>query len=285
MQKAFSFLTMVYPQIKCIVSSDYGNAWENTNYTFYNNAVVTAAYEKAVSSNPTLLHSVGDTGAYYTRLSAYSQTWSGSIPLAAYTYSPDKLTATWYVDGSAVGTADDYPYQYTLNADALSPGSHTLAVKFSNGASKTYTFRTAVYTAMPSNDKLYVDGQAQTPSIYKIDGYNYFKLGDMAALLNGTKAQFKVAYDPQTAQVNITTGQRHPTSGGELAGQTDSGNRDAIPTNNDIYVDGQKVELTVYKIDGSNYFRLMDLGRTFNFYVGYDPNVGVSISGNRSYNN
>lgn len=61
--------------------------------------------------------------------------------LAAYTYAADKLTATWTVDGQAKATVSDYPYAFQLDTGALTAGSHTLAVTFSNGASKSYTIQ------------------------------------------------------------------------------------------------------------------------------------------------
>lgn len=283
MEKAYSFLTMVYPQIKCIISSDYGNAWESNSYTFYNNAVVTSAYRRAIANNPTFVSDYHDSASYYTRLSALSAQWSGTMDLAAYTYSSEKLTATWSIDGVAKATVSEYPYSYTLNADALSSGTHTLTVTFSNGASKSYTFRVAVASAMPTNDKLYVGGKLQTPSIYKINDNNYFKIRDIAMLLNGSKKQFSVGYDAATACVTLTTGESYDPNGSELAGQATGGVKDAIPSNNAIYLNGKKLNLTVYKIDGSNYFKLRDLGQALNFYVGWDPATGVTISGDAGY--
>lgn len=283
MQKAYSFLTMVYPQIKCVVSSDYGMAWERTSYTFYNNSVVTAAYDKAVAGNPTFVHSCQDAGSYYTKLSAYRTDWTGTVQLAAYTYAPDKLSATWYVDDSAIATAADYPYSCTLNTNTLSSGTHTLKVAFSNGASKSYQFKVNMNTANPSNDKLYMDGQLQNACVYKIDGSNYFMLREIAALLNGTKRQFEVGYDAQRACVTITTGRPYTADGSELVGQAGGGGVNAVPSNNDVYIDGRKVDLTVYKINDRNYFKLRDLGEALNFYVGYDPAAGVTISGGQDF--
>lgn len=141
MQRAFSFLSMVYPEVKCIISSDYKDNWYNVDYTFYNNSVVTSAYRKGTTANPTLLHSYHDTPSYYTKLSAYTGAWEGVMNLAAYTYAADKLTATWTVDGQAKATVSDYPYAFQLDTGALTAGSHTLAVTFSNGASKSYTIQ------------------------------------------------------------------------------------------------------------------------------------------------
>ena len=140
MQKAYSFLPMVYPQIKAMVASDYGSSWEVTDYTFYDNSVVTAAYNKAVASNPTLLTSYNGTASYYTKLSAYPTKWTGTVKLAAYTYSSDKLNASMYIDGQWKSAAMDYPYSFTLDTASLAPGNHTLQIRFSNGAEKTYNF-------------------------------------------------------------------------------------------------------------------------------------------------
>lgn len=141
MARAYAFLPMVYPEIKCVVSSDYGEDWSGTKYTFYNNPTVTSAYRQAVSSNPTYVHSLSDTGSYYTRLSAYNGKWEGTMKLAAYSWSSDKQTATWSVDGQVQAVATDYPYAFELNAGALPAGNHTVSVTFSNGASKSYSFQ------------------------------------------------------------------------------------------------------------------------------------------------
>ena len=44
-------------------------------------------------------------------------------------------------------------------------------------------------TAAPSSHQVYVDGERANVAAYLIDGNNYFKLRDVAAILNGTDAQ------------------------------------------------------------------------------------------------
>lgn len=136
--KAYSFLTMVYPQIKCIIYSDSTFGSTNSSYTIYDNQFVAEAYEDAVVKNPTYIHRYQDTGSYYTKLSDYSSEWTGEVQLAAYTYDSKQLAAKWYIDGNYVASTDDYPYSYTLDTEMLTNGTHTLMVLFSNGASKTY---------------------------------------------------------------------------------------------------------------------------------------------------
>lgn len=160
MERAYAFLPMVYPEIKAIISSDYGDSWSGVDYTFSTNPTVTAAYRRGVASNPTYLHSCRDKGAYYTRLSAYTGRWEGVMELAAYSWASDKLSATWSVDGQVMATASDYPYSFRLDTGALAGGNHTVAVTFSNGATKSYTFQTTAPAILASNNAQ-VDGWAR----------------------------------------------------------------------------------------------------------------------------
>lgn len=146
-QKAYSFLPMVYPEIKAMVYSDSNFGSTGTCYQLSGSQAVSAAYQKAVQANPVLRRSVSQAASYYTKASASPSGWSGMVTLAAYTYAAEKPSAVWYVDGKAMATVQEYPYTYQLDADALAPGAHTLEVKFSNGAKKACTIQTG--TAKP----------------------------------------------------------------------------------------------------------------------------------------
>lgn len=134
-------------------------------------------------------------------------------------------------------------------------------------------------TAQPSTDKLTVDGKSQVPTAYKIGGNNYFKLRDVAAMLNGTSKQFSVGYD---GSVILTTSQSYQSVGGELSGPA-SGGQSASVSNNVVYINGVKAELTAYQISGNNYFKLRDLGKALNFYVGWSQERGVYIETDKPY--
>lgn len=141
-QKAYSFLPMVYPEIKAMVYSDSNFGSASTRYELSGSPAVSAAYQRAVQANPALRHNSSEAAAYYTKVSAAPSAWSGMVTLAAYTYASEKPSAVWYIDGKAMATVQEYPYAYQLNADALAPGAHKLEVRFSNGAQKAYTIQT-----------------------------------------------------------------------------------------------------------------------------------------------
>ena len=140
----------------------------------------------------------------------------------------------------------------------------------------------ATAEAMPTNDKLTRDGEPQDPTVYKIGDSNYFKIRDLAAILNGTGKQFSVGYDSEKQSVTVTTGEAYTMTGTELKGAASS-NETAQISNDAIYVNGQKVEAEVYKIGGNNYFKLRDLGKALDFYVGWSKDEGMYIDSGRSY--
>ena len=119
--------------------------------------------------------------------------------------------------------------------------------------------------------------------MYKINGSNYFKIRDLAAILNGTGKQFSVGYDGTKNAVTATTGQGYARQPGGLAGAATGGSQTAEPSNDAIYVDGQKITAEVYKINGSNYFKLRDLGKALDFYVGWSADRGVYIETDKPY--
>ena len=137
--------------------------------------------------------------------------------------------------------------------------------------------------ASPTNDKLEVNGNAADPTVYKIGDSNYFKIRDVAALLNGTEKQFAVGYDGTKNAVTATTGQGYDKQSGDLAGAATGGSQTADPSNDAIYVNGEKITAEVYKINGSNYFKLRDLGKALNFYVGWSADRGMYIETNKAY--
>ena len=136
--------------------------------------------------------------------------------------------------------------------------------------------------ANPTNDKLTSDGVLQNPTVYKIGDSNYFKIRDLAAILNGTEKQFSVGYDNEKQSVTATTGQGYTKLDGDLAGPP-AGQEKAEASSDAIYVNGQKVEAEVYKIGGNNYFKLRDLGKALDFYVGWSKDEGIYIDSGRSY--
>ena len=127
-----------------------------------------------------------------------------------------------------------------------------------------------------SNQALKVDGRSVSCEAYNINDENYFKLRDMAMLLNGTAAQFSVGYDEAARAVKIVTGEAYVPVGGELEKGKDMSATARISAQT-IYINGrERSDLTVYNVGGekgNNYFRLKDLGKALSFGVKYEEST------------
>ncbi len=138
-----------------------------------------------------------------------------------------------------------------------------------------------VPTAQPTAQSLTVDGETKTGiEIYAVNGNNYFKLRDVAALLNGTDAQFSVDYDGATNTISVTTGEAYTAVGGELVSGTDK-SATVQTSGQSILVNGESVSLTAYTFFdgayGNNFFQLRELGAALGFTVDYDADTDTIV--------
>jgi len=133
------------------------------------------------------------------------------------------------------------------------------------------------FTAVLSPQNLTVNGERITCEKYNIDGSNYFKLRDIALLLNGTDSQFSVGWDAASSTVSIVSGEEYTPNGTELAVDADKSST-AVPSTQTILINGvRNTDLSVYNLDGNNFFRLRDLGVALGFEVDYDGATNTAI--------
>jgi|GEM_PF-2947265 len=133
------------------------------------------------------------------------------------------------------------------------------------GSGATPDFQSAVATGQSVS----FNGQAVALEVYNIDGSNYFKLRDIAALVNGSADQFSVSFDLAAREMIAVTGEAYTPVGGELAtGEDKSATCVVSPWK--LKVDGAYKSAYVYNIGGNNFFKLRDLGSIFGFSVAYD---------------
>ncbi len=128
-----------------------------------------------------------------------------------------------------------------------------------------------------SAQNLTVDGKQIECEKYNIDGSNYFKLRDIAYVLNGTGSQFSVGWDSGTKTVSVVTGEEYMPDGSELVIGGDK-SETAVESSQTIQINGEvRSDLTVYNIGGSNFFKLRDLGDALGFEVDYDQETNSAI--------
>lgn len=117
-----------------------------------------------------------------------------------------------------------------------------------------------------TTQKVKLDGKDVVIYGYNIDGYNYFKLRDLAAVLKDSKAKFGVEY--KDALVTLTKGADYKVA------ETDQKEVKAMSkgmiTNDKVMVGDKALTAMAYKVDDSNYYKLRDLGEALGFGVDFD---------------
>lgn len=118
----------------------------------------------------------------------------------------------------------------------------------------------------PSDQEIHLNDRGVEISGVKHNGFNYYRLRDLAYILKDTRAQFEVGYDKEKKMIVIETKTLYtgdkidPAKLGESLSVVD------IP----ISIDKNLTHLEVVNVSGYNYFRLRDLGTLVGFEVNYN---------------
>ncbi|PKM51257.1 MAG: hypothetical protein CVV02_07825 [Firmicutes bacterium HGW-Firmicutes-7] len=136
-------------------------------------------------------------------------------------------------------------------------------------------------TATASASKVLVDGKQASFEAYNINNNNYFKLRDIAMAVNGTAKNFEVGYDSENNAIGLTSGKAYTAVGGELVVSANLTAKQATLSTSEVYLDGEKIQLTAYMINGNNYFKLRDIGEALGIAITWDPitnTIGIDTS-------
>lgn len=129
--------------------------------------------------------------------------------------------------------------------------------------------------AVPTASKVVVDGKEVAFEAYNIDGNNYFKLRDLAKAVTGTKKQFEVGFDAASNAISLKADAAYTAVGGELEASGAAGEQQAVPSSSALLLNGEKLELGAYNINGNNYFKLRDIAKSFNIGVTWDDKLNT----------
>lgn len=137
--------------------------------------------------------------------------------------------------------------------------------------------------AEPTASTVYVNGKNVSFDAYKINDNNYLKLRDLAYVLSGSEKQFNVTWDEEANSILLERGKEYVTVGGEMVGKG-SGVKTPAETDSYVLLDDDYISLTAFNIDGNNYFKLRDLGKTFDFEVDWDGEANaIVVDTSKSY--
>ncbi len=116
-----------------------------------------------------------------------------------------------------------------------------------------------------------LDGLKYNTVAYNIDDNNYFKLRDIAKILDGTIKGFDVKYDSATNSIDMLSFYDYTSVGGELT-PGDGAQRTALSSSVFLTLDGVPIKATCYNIEGNNYFKLRDITDALDCRVEWDNN-------------
>ena len=214
---------------------------------------------------------------YYSVITAYYSMNNGTVKVTnAFVEDHANNSVTYHVGNTKV-SASKYKSAYNArNSGWTKNWSYGFSCWMNGGRPSDAQIQKLLddYTGSPalavySTHKITVDGSPVGLTAYNINGNNYFKLRDLAALLNGTEAQFQVGWNNDTRTITLTTGDAYTAVGGELA-KVSAVSQLGVSTDAGIYVDGAPADLAAYNINDNNYFKLRDLGKVLGFNVGWD---------------
>lgn len=136
-------------------------------------------------------------------------------------------------------------------------------------------FNDTVHYVFSEVQGLYVNGEYKTIQTYNLNDYNYIKLRDIAALVNGTSNQFNVVWDENTNILWIDKDTPYTYVGGELESET--GRKGVVNPSSvsSFRVNGIEVYPDGYSILNNNYYKLRDIGELIGFNVNWDGTNAV----------
>lgn len=133
-----------------------------------------------------------------------------------------------------------------------------------------------IVKAAASASKILVNGKEVVFDAYLIAQNNYFKLRDLAKILSGSEKQFDVKWNGDKEAIELISDEPYKEVGGELQ-LGDGIAKEIIANTSKVYKDGKLVELQAYTINGNNYFKLRDIGKSFNIGISWDKDTSTVI--------
>ena len=123
--------------------------------------------------------------------------------------------------------------------------------------------------AVKNTKKVTLDGEEVMVGAYDVEGFNYLKLRDVAAILNAKKCQFSVGYDEPTKLISVELAKAYEKVEGDLAEIKDEKAK-AIVSVKKILVNGEEKEIKTALINEYNYMQLRDIASLVGLDVKYD---------------
>lgn len=124
-------------------------------------------------------------------------------------------------------------------------------------------------SGVKSFQKITLDGKEVSLQGYLIENANYFKLRDLANILNGTCAQFDISYNKEKAQIQIKKSTSYSEAQKGLSALKSEKVNAEMSTQN-VLVDGVTHKVYTALIEQNNFVKLRDVAKILGFEVEYN---------------
>ncbi len=305
----YGYLPVVYPQIKAIMYFDNNVAGEKYNYKLKGNNVLTNSYNKLTKSDE-YIHNYGEKTGSYVPITKFSDKVKDKIILSSYLAFPNfvEVSTNYFVNGNWIGKNNGVISKVSIPINSLNIGMNDLRIKFDakNGYTKTleYTIfkgdnhvvtikeksKMSPVKVPLSSAKVIVDGKKIDFEAYLINGNTFFKLRDIAYVLNKSKKSFNVTWNGakvingKRGVIDMISNANYDIVGGELAKKNMTQAQKATPISSTLLLDGKNVNCVAYGINDNNFFKLRDLGQLLDFGITWNGKERViEINTNNGY--
>lgn len=134
---------------------------------------------------------------------------------------------------------------------------------------KATSVPTKTVEAVSNKAKVLVDGIETEFEAYNIEGYNFFKLRDVAYAIKETDKKFDTVWNEEAKAINMVTGTPYTVVGGELTASGLTQTKTAVKSEALLQINGVQTYCDVYNIDGYSYFKLRDVAQAVDFGVSW----------------
>ncbi|CDZ75377.1 hypothetical protein ING2D1G_1238 [Peptoniphilus sp. ING2-D1G] len=118
-----------------------------------------------------------------------------------------------------------------------------------------------------NNTKIKLNDESKLYYSYNIDGYNYFRIKDIAKSLKNTDKKFDIFFDENKNSITLLRNKNYEDNSQSIYAKKAI----AEPTKAKLYIEDKEILISGINISGYNYYRIRDIASIFDFGITYNP--------------